>query len=75
MDRQINFKSKMLKSSPCDYIDEYLFVKGTIPIIWEGVEHAAQRACGRNKQVTFKNCAPDSMYRLHKQKKKKKLSR
>ena len=33
MDRQINFKSKMLKSSPCDYIDEYLFVKGTIPII------------------------------------------
>ena len=29
---QIKFKTKMLKSSLCDYSDAYIFVKGTITV-------------------------------------------
>ena len=48
----------MLKSDLCDYADAYIFVKGTITITGEGDDAAARNLNERNKEVTFKNCAP-----------------
>ena len=41
---QIKFKSTMLKSSLCDYIDAYILVKGKIAIIGAGDDAAARQA-------------------------------
>ena len=54
----IRFKTTMLRSNLCDYADSYILVKGTIPITGAGDDAAARRADERNKEVTFKNCAP-----------------
>ena len=54
----IKFKTTMLKSDLCDYADAYIFVKGTITITGEGDDAAARNLNERNKEVTFKNCAP-----------------
>ena len=67
----MKFKTKMLKSSLCDYSDAYILVKGTITITGDaGTEpdannprNAAQlliarQADKRNKGILFKNCAP-----------------
>ena len=54
----IKFKTTMLRSNLCDYVDSYIFVKGTITITGEGADAAAERADERDKGVTFKNCAP-----------------
>ena len=55
---QIKFKTTMLKSSLCNYLDAYILVKGTITIAGAGVDAAARQADERDKGVIFKNCAP-----------------
>ena len=51
---QIRFKTSMLKSSPCDYTDAYIAVKGTITVPNTG---AAAAPNNKNKELVFKNCA------------------
>ena len=53
---QIKFKTKMLKSSLCDYSDAYILVKGTISLNNTAAADAAVN--NTNKKVIFKNCAP-----------------
>ena len=55
---QIKFKTTMLKSSLCDYGDEYILVKGKITITGRGMDDAAIQADERDKGVAFKNWAP-----------------
>ena len=50
----------MLRSNLCDYIDAYIFVKGTITITRTGNGAAARQADERSKGVTFKHCAPST---------------
>ena len=71
VNRQIKFKTTMLKSSLCDYSDAYILAKGTITITGdtrpepdankprtEAQLLAARQADERDKGVAFKNCAP-----------------
>ena len=51
---QIKFKTKILKSSLCDYSDAYIIVKGTITIN----NTADTDANNTDKKVIFKNCSP-----------------
>ena len=53
---QIRFKTRMLKSSLCDYSDAYILVKGTIAV--HNTAAADVDANNTNKKVIFKNCAP-----------------
>ena len=55
---QIKFKTTMLKSSLCDYIDAYILIKGTITIAGAGAHDAARQVDERDKGLSFKNCAP-----------------
>ena len=48
----------MLRSSLCDYADEYILVKWTITITGVENDNATKQADKRGKGVTFKNCAP-----------------
>ena len=57
-DKQIRFKTTMLKSSLCDYSDAYILVKGKITITGEGDTVALRQADERDKGVAFTNCAP-----------------
>ena len=50
--KQIRFKTAMLRSSSCDYSDAYILVKGSISV------NNAAAANNINKKVIFKNCAP-----------------
>ena len=52
-DKQVKFKTTMLKCSLCDYSDAYILVKGKITITG-----AARQADERDKGVAFKSCAP-----------------
>ena len=54
--KQIKFKTSMLRSSLCDYSDAYILVKGNITVN----NTAAAGAAGNNsnKKLIFKNCAP-----------------
>ena len=54
--KQIKFKTAILRSSLCDYGDAYILVKGNIT----GNDTAADgvAANNNNKKVIFKNCAP-----------------
>ena len=54
----IRFKTAMLRSNLCDYADSYILVKRTITINGAGDAAAARQADERDKDVTFKNCAP-----------------
>ena len=54
----IKFKTTMLRSNLCDYADAYILVKGTITITGAGNDDARKRADERDKDITFKNCAP-----------------
>ena len=54
---QIKFKITMLKSSLCDYSDEYILVKGKITIEGAGNDAAARQADERDKGVVFNNRA------------------
>ena len=54
--KQIRFKTAMLRSSLSDYSDPYILVKGNITVSNNaGVWLAANNI---NKKVIFKNCAP-----------------
>ena len=53
---QIKFKTTMLKSSLCDYIDAYILVKGTINV--NNTAAAGADANNTGKKVIFKNCTP-----------------
>ena len=53
---QIKFKTKMLKSSLCDYSDAYILVKGTITV--NNTAAADANANNTDKKLIFKNCAP-----------------
>ena len=53
----IKFKTTMLRSNLCDYVDAYILVKGTITITGNGDDDAAKRADERDKGVILKNCA------------------
>ena len=56
VNRQINFKTSMLRSSLCDYSGAYILVKGNI--IVNNTVAAGAAANNANKKVIFKNCAP-----------------
>ena len=54
--KQIRFKTAMLRSSLCDYSHAYILVKWSITVNdTAGVGDAANNT---NKKVIFKNCAP-----------------
>ena len=52
VNRQINFKTSMLRSSLCDYSDTYILVKGNISVNNTGTAAAPNN---RNIKVMFKN--------------------
>ena len=54
--KQIRFKTAMLRSSLCDHRDAYILVKGNITVNNTAADGAA--ANNTNKKVIFKNCAP-----------------
>ena len=54
----IRFKTTMLRSNLCDYADSCILAKGTITITGVGDDAAARNADERDKNLTFKNCAP-----------------
>ena len=54
--KQIRFKTSMLRSSLCDYGDAYILVKGNITV--NNTADAGAAANNANKKVIFKNCAP-----------------
>ena len=54
--KQVRFKTSMLRSSLCDYSDAYILVKGNIVVNNTAADGAA--ANNTNKKVIFKNCAP-----------------
>ena len=54
-DKQIRFKTAMLRSSLCDYSDVYILVKGTITV--NSIAAAGAAANNINKKVIFKNCS------------------
>ena len=57
--KQIRFKTAMLRSNLCDYSDysdAYIFVEGNISI--NNTAAAAADPNNGNKKVLFKNCAP-----------------
>ena len=54
--KQIRFKTSMLRSSLCDYSDAYILVKGNIAV--NNTAGAGAAANNTDKKVIFKNCAP-----------------
>ena len=54
--KQIKFKTSMLRSSLCDYSDAYILAKGNITVNNTAADGAP--ANNTNKKVIFKNCAP-----------------
>ena len=56
VNKQIKFKTSMLRSSLCDYSDAYILVKGNTTVNNTAADGAA--ANNTNKKVIFKNCAP-----------------
>ena len=54
--KQIKFKTSMLRSSLCDYSDAYILVKGNITVNNTAVDGAD--ANNTNKSVIFNNLAP-----------------
>ena len=56
VNRQINSKTWMLRSSLCDYSDAYILAKGNISV--NNTAAAGADANNTGKKVIFKNCAP-----------------
>ena len=56
VNKQIKFKTPMLRSSLCDYADAYILVKRNITVNNTAAEGAA--ANNAVKKVIFKSCAP-----------------
>ena len=50
---EIRFKTTMVRSNLCDYVDAYILVKGTITIAVAGDDDAVKRLDERNKGVIF----------------------
>ena len=48
----------MLRSTLCDYSNAFILAKGTITV----AEETAAAPNNANKKVTFKNCAPFTVY-------------
>ena len=63
--RQINFKTSMLRSSLCDLSDSYIVAKGNISV--NNTVAADVDADNTNKKVIFKSCAPftDCISKIH----------
>ena len=53
--KQIRFKTAMLRSSLCDFSDAYILVKGNITV--NNTAGAGAAVNNTNKKVIFKNCA------------------
>ena len=56
VNKQIKFKTPMLRSSLCNYAHTYILLKGNISVSNTAAEGAA--ANNAAKKVIFKNCAP-----------------
>ena len=56
LNKQIKFKTSMLRSNLCDYSDAYILAKGNITV--NNTADAGAAANNTNKKVIFKNCAP-----------------
>ena len=56
----IKFKTTMLRSNLCDYAHTYILVKRKTRITGYGADGTARRVDERDKDVTFKSCAPFS---------------
>ena len=56
LNKQIRFKTSMLRSSLCDHSDVYILVKGNITV--NNTADAGVAANNTNKKVIFKNCPP-----------------
>ena len=59
--KQIRFKTAMLRSSLFDYRDAYILVKGNITVNSAAAAAAAAAGAAANntdEEVIFKNCAP-----------------
>ena len=54
--KQIKFKTSMLRSSLCDYSDAYILVKGNVTV--NNTADTGADVNNTNKKVIFKNCAP-----------------
>ena len=63
--KQIKFKTSMLRSSLCDYSEAYILVKGNISV--NNTAAADADANNTNKKVIFKNCAlfTDCISKIH----------
>ena len=57
--KQIRFKTAMLRSSLCDYSDAYILVKENISVN----NNPGAAANNINQKVIFKNCAPLNIVR------------
>ena len=55
--RQIRFKTAMLRLSLCDYSDAYILVKGNITT-FNNTASTGAAANNANKKVIFKSCSP-----------------
>ena len=58
--KQIKFKTSMLRSSLCDYSDAYILVNENITV--NNNADAGAAASNTNEKVIFKNCAPFTNY-------------
>ena len=56
VNKQIRFKTSMLRSNICGYSDAYILVKGNISV--NNTAGANADAKNANKKAIFKNCAP-----------------
>ena len=56
VNKQIKFRTSMLRSSLCDCSDAYILVKGNISV--NDTAGASADANNTNKKATFKTCAP-----------------
>ena len=54
--KQIRFKTAMLRSSLCDFSDAYILVKGNTSV--NNTTGAGAAANNTNKNLIFKNCPP-----------------
>ena len=54
--KEIRFKTAILRSSLCDFSDAYIIVKENITV--NNTAAAGADANNTNKKVIFKNCAP-----------------
>ena len=59
---QIQFKTSMLKFGPCDYIDVYIPLKGTLNVVGQRADTAATATNRKDKELIRKNCPSFTNY-------------